>query len=62
MPVEAREVEVRDAVRTEDAERVSQRFDRAGPHQSGFSRLREMRTLTLDGHGGPFFKSGHMNI
>ena len=42
---------------TEDAERVSQRFDRAGPHQSGFSRLRKMRTLTLDGHRGAFFQS-----
>ena len=34
---------------TEDAERVSQRFDRARSHQCGFSRFGEMRPLTLDG-------------
>ena len=42
---------------TEDAERVSQRVDRAGPHQSGLSRLREMRTLTRNGRRGAFFQS-----
>jgi len=48
---------------TQDAERVSERFDRALPHQQRFSRRREMRTHASDGRAGEaFFDPGHMNI